>query len=597
MKQLFTILAALLFTATTYAQTGIGTTTPDASAQLEVSSTTKGFLPPRMTTPQRDAITNPATGLVVYNTTTNVLEYKTVSGWVSYQDNPDGTTAGEMQFWDGSAWVTIAPPNTDGHVLKFVSNTPTWAASGVSGETYYLDADGDGFGDVSESIIAVSKPSGYVSDNTDCDDADLNAYPGQKWYADADGDGYGDINNTETGCSSTLANATLDNTDCDDTDPELTPFIWYLGVDDDNDGYIDSITSITLCGSGSPGPEYALISPEVTDKDGFFIADNGITCMCPNAALGETGTVNGVTYTKRAKADITEANAATTCTSGITDMVSLFEGLVTFDADISSWDTSTVTNMSYMFQNVGEEGELIFNQDIGNWDTSNVTNMASMFKGNLNFNQDVGNWDTSNVTDMSQMFQYTSAFNQYIGGWDTSKVTDMSSMFANADEFNQDVGNWDTSNVINMSGTFKNADSFNQDIGGWDTSSVTNMSLMFAYVYEFNQNIGSWDTSNVTDMSQMFQATTAFNQYIGGWDTSNVTTMAGMFLSATAFNQYIGGWDTSNVSSMNYMFYQSMVFNQDLSGWCVITISTSPSNFAGQAMSSILSRPVWGTCP
>lgn len=50
------------------AQVGIGTANPDASAALEVSSTTKGFLPPRMTAAQRDAIINPPQGLMLYCT-------------------------------------------------------------------------------------------------------------------------------------------------------------------------------------------------------------------------------------------------------------------------------------------------------------------------------------------------------------------------------------------------------------------------------------------------------------------------------------------------------------------------------------------------
>jgi hypothetical protein len=50
-------------------QLGIGTTTPSPSAKLEISSTTQGFLPPRMTTAERDAITA-AAGLVIYNNTT-----------------------------------------------------------------------------------------------------------------------------------------------------------------------------------------------------------------------------------------------------------------------------------------------------------------------------------------------------------------------------------------------------------------------------------------------------------------------------------------------------------------------------------------------
>jgi len=51
-----------------HAQTGIGTTTPNASAKLEVAATDKGFLLPRMTATQRAAIVSPATGLLVYQT-------------------------------------------------------------------------------------------------------------------------------------------------------------------------------------------------------------------------------------------------------------------------------------------------------------------------------------------------------------------------------------------------------------------------------------------------------------------------------------------------------------------------------------------------
>ena len=64
-------------------QLGIGTTTPSASAVLDVSSTTQGLLPPRMTTAQRDAILSPADGLVIFNITNNSLQVKNSLGWVS----------------------------------------------------------------------------------------------------------------------------------------------------------------------------------------------------------------------------------------------------------------------------------------------------------------------------------------------------------------------------------------------------------------------------------------------------------------------------------------------------------------------------------
>lgn len=57
------------------AQVGIGTSTPDGSSAIDVTSTTAGALFPRMTTTQRNAISTPATGLLVYNTTTNTFDY------------------------------------------------------------------------------------------------------------------------------------------------------------------------------------------------------------------------------------------------------------------------------------------------------------------------------------------------------------------------------------------------------------------------------------------------------------------------------------------------------------------------------------------
>ena len=68
MKQFLTLLAAALLTATTFAQVGINIETPDASAALDITSTTGGLLVPRMTKAQRGFIDTPATGLMIYQT-------------------------------------------------------------------------------------------------------------------------------------------------------------------------------------------------------------------------------------------------------------------------------------------------------------------------------------------------------------------------------------------------------------------------------------------------------------------------------------------------------------------------------------------------
>ena len=305
----------------------------------------------------------------------------------------------------------------------------------------------------------------------------------------------------------------------------------------------------------------------------FYLNSNGVTCMCPNAAVGDTGVVNGITYTKRTSDQITTENAATTCTSGIDGMPELFKQQYTFNEDISSWDVSSVTNMNSMFYGCND-----FDQPIGSWDVSSVTNMFGMFYSCNDFDQPIGSWDVSSVTNMNSMFQDTNDFNQPIGNWDVSSVTNMHSMFLQSDDFNQPIGNWDVSNVTDMSMMFSNS-SFNQPIGDWDVSSVTNMFGMFFSNQVFNQPIGNWDVSSVTNMISIFEYTAAFNQPIGDWDVSNVTNMSGMFKN-TAFNPDISSWDVSNVTDMSVMFYENSSFNQPIGDWDVSSVTNMISMFS-----------------
>ena len=99
----------------------------------------------------------------------------------------------------------------------------------------------------------------------------------------------------------------------------------------------------------------------------FYLADNGVTVLCPEAAVGDAREVNGVLYTKRDRAALDALVAATptdevelarSCTTGVTDMSQLFGDFInfskvsdpaTFNPDLSSWDTSSVTDMNGMF--------------------------------------------------------------------------------------------------------------------------------------------------------------------------------------------------------------------------------------------------------
>jgi len=266
--------------------------------------------------------------------------------------------------------------------------------------------------------------------------------------------------------------------------------------------------------------------------------------------------------------------------------------------NMSSWDTSTITDMSYMF-----EEATTFNQTMNSWNTASVTNMSYMFHNAENFDSPVGNWDVSNVKDMSSMFRGASFFNQNIASWDVSAVTRMDFMLAGLNNlFTYNVfslDNWDVSSVTNMSGMFigvhyggrytgQSLNSWdvasvtdmsymffgswvNVSLSNWNVSGVTSMRFMFAHNPMFNQALETWDVSSVEDMWAMFVSSTAFNQPLNNWDTSSVQNMGGMFFN-TPFNQPLDNWDTSSVTEMQQMFEYNKVFNQTLNNWDVSSV-------------------------
>ena len=79
----------------------------------------------------------------------------------------------------------------------------------------------------------------------------------------------------------------------------------------------------------------------------------------------------------------------------------------------------------------------------------------------------IRDWNTSDVTDMSYLFSVYNYFNQPIGEWNTSKVTNVEYMFLCCESSNQPICGWDTSNVINMEMMFNGAKSFNRENAPW----------------------------------------------------------------------------------------------------------------------------------
>jgi hypothetical protein len=101
----------------TAAGMGLGVSAPNASAALEVNSTTKGFLPPRMTTLERDAIATPAAGLTVWNTTNTQLEVFDGSDWVNMLGNK-GPNLKVGDSYGGGIIAHIFTKGETGYVAK-----------------------------------------------------------------------------------------------------------------------------------------------------------------------------------------------------------------------------------------------------------------------------------------------------------------------------------------------------------------------------------------------------------------------------------------------------------------------------------------------
>ena len=93
MKQFLIFLLFPFVFISSYSQgIGIGTNTPNASALLDISSTTKGLLIPRMTTTQMNAIATPAAGLLIFNTTDSLMYVRKNSGWSKLNSTVTGSS-------------------------------------------------------------------------------------------------------------------------------------------------------------------------------------------------------------------------------------------------------------------------------------------------------------------------------------------------------------------------------------------------------------------------------------------------------------------------------------------------------------------------
>jgi len=167
MKKLLIFAVVIAVSFTTFAQVGIGIAAPNASAALDITSTTQGLLPPRMTKVQLEAIDSPIEGLMVYCTdcVPKTLYFFDAFNFVStFNNTPSGLSSTDVYSTTGKTWMDrnlgatqVATSstdlasygdlyqwgrNTDGHQIRTSTTVAGPVESGSEG-TSFITNNGD----------------------------------------------------------------------------------------------------------------------------------------------------------------------------------------------------------------------------------------------------------------------------------------------------------------------------------------------------------------------------------------------------------------------------------------------------------------------
>ena len=182
MKNIFTLFATFLLSVSTFAQVGINNENPDASAALDITSTTGGLLVPRMTETQRDAI-SAAKGLVLFNTTTNTLQINegdaTTANWLSLTASTCGLSIGDTH--QGGIIFYLDATGCHGLVAKATDEAGTYQWSSTFLETWaYASGIYGGAQNTKKSIARAIAESSTCPAASVCDNLVSGGYT--DWY-------------------------------------------------------------------------------------------------------------------------------------------------------------------------------------------------------------------------------------------------------------------------------------------------------------------------------------------------------------------------------------------------------------------------------
>jgi len=335
-----------------------------------------------------------------------------------------------------------------------------------------------------------------------------------------------------------------------------------------------------------------IITNKCTNTHGMLSGCNKLTSI--DISNWDTSNVTNMSYMFRELLQMTSLDVSNLNTSKVTDMTGMFSYCTNAEIiNMNGWNTAALTTMRTMFDNCRKLKTIV---GLGDLNTSKVTDMYEMFSYCEQLpSLDLSNWDTSNVTSMSKMFRNCrSLVNISLtpSKFNTSKVTDMGGMFDSCWKLTSiDISGFNTSNVTTMYNMFCDCRALTSlNLSSFNTSKVTNMKYMFNGSDDSYMNLETitfgpnWSVANVTDMDCMFgDCYYLTNLDVSNWNTSKVTNMNCLFRNCRSLTSLdVSNWNTNNVTVMSSVFYNCYnLTSLDLSNWNTSKVTTMYCMFCG----------------
>ncbi|CAN5498115.1 hypothetical protein BH10BAC3_BH10BAC3_01940 [soil metagenome] len=130
MKKIAFLFLCFASSISVFSQVGIGTTTPNSNAKLDITDASKGLLIPRMDSVHRKAIPN-TIGMLVYDSSYNYFYFNNGNVWQRISSSagvvPAGQNAGDMLYWNGTSYAVL-PVGVSGQTLHICNGQLTWSS-------------------------------------------------------------------------------------------------------------------------------------------------------------------------------------------------------------------------------------------------------------------------------------------------------------------------------------------------------------------------------------------------------------------------------------------------------------------------------------